>query len=344
MDKRKYKICVVIPCRNEVNFIEECVRAIYDSEGLEEYEIIVHIVDGMSNDGTREKIAALKDNFPSLLLVDNIKKLTPFAFNLGIKACPDATYFQIIGARHIVSSNYLSNALKKIESDQSVWCVGGKIINEYLSDTGKIIAVSMGSAFGMGLGNFRTLNESGFTDTVTSPMYPAKVFEKIGYFDEDLVRNQDDDFNYRVSEAGGKIFLDADISLKYYVRGTFKGLARQFFQYGYWKVYVNKKHGAVTTIRQLVPPLFVLYLALLPVALIVGLVPFTIFSIPLVLYVLLDITVATKTALQEKVNLFKLMFTYPILHITYGAGYWKGLLHFVLLDRKPSEREKRLSR
>lgn len=338
------KICVVIPCRNEVNFIEECLRAIYASKGVEDYEILVHVVDGMSDDGTRKVVTELKREFPSLELVDNVKKLTPFAFNLGIKACPNAEYYQIIGARHIISSNYLSNAISKINSDSNIWCVGGRIVNEYLSETGKIIALSMGSAFGMGLGNFRTLNESGYTDTVTSPMYPAFVFDKIGYFDEDLVRNQDDDFNYRVSQEGGKIYLDAEISLKYYVRGTFKGLFRQFFQYGYWKVYVNKKHGSVTTLRQLVPPLFVLYLVGLPLSLLLGIVPFLVLATPLVLYFVLDLMIATKIALKEEVNLLKLMVTYPILHISYGVGYWKGLLHFVILNRKPSEREKRLSR
>ncbi len=344
MENKNHKICVVIPCRNEVNFIEECVQAIYNSEGLDDSEIVVHVVDGMSNDGTREKINDLKQTYPSLVLVDNEKQLTPFAFNLGIKSCVDATHYQIIGARHIVSSNYLFNALRKIDSDESVWCVGGRIVNEYLSDTGKIIALSMGSAFGMGIGNFRTLSESGFTDTVTSPMYPSKVFEQIGLFDEELIRNQDDDFNFRVSRAGGKIFLDAEISLKYYVRGTFSGLFRQFFQYGYWKVYVNKKHGVVTTIRQLIPPLFVLYLMGLPFTLIFGCVPFLFMLIPLALYVVLDTVVSMKIALREKVNMLKLMFTYPILHISYGAGYWKGLFHFVLLNRKPSDREKRLSR
>ena len=94
----------------------------------------------------------------------------------------------------------------------------------------------------MGLGNFRTLSKSAYTDTVTSPMYPKKVFETVGLFDAQLTRNQDDDFNFRVLKAGGKIWFEADINLKYYVRSTFKQVRKQFFQYGYWKVYVNKKH------------------------------------------------------------------------------------------------------
>src|SRR5690606_3501315 len=112
------------------------------------------------------------------------------------------------------------------------------------------------------------------------------VFNKIGYFDEELVRNQDDDFNYRVANAGGKIYFDAEISLKYYVRGNFKNLWKQFFQYGYWKVYVNKKHKAITTFRQLIPPLFVVYLFLLMFTPMVSFVFFVVAVIPLVLYFL----------------------------------------------------------
>ncbi|MFM7978930.1 MAG: glycosyltransferase family 2 protein, partial [Candidatus Fonsibacter sp.] len=91
-------------------------------------------------------------------------------------------------------------------------------------------------------------------------MYPKFVFDMIGLFDEQLVRNQDDDFNFRITKAGGKIWFENDIVLDYYVRSNFKGLSRQFYQYGYWKVFVNKKHKTFTTFRQLAPPVFILYL------------------------------------------------------------------------------------
>jgi GT2 family glycosyltransferase len=272
--------------------------------------------------------------------------LTPFAFNLGLKKRPDANYQQIIGARHIISSNYLLNCIKKIESDSSVWCVGGRIINEYINEKGKIIASAMSTTFGMGLGNFRTLEKSGFTDTVTSPMYPRFVFDKIGYFDEELIRNQDDDFNFRVTQAGGKIFYDHDISLEYYVRGNFKSLWKQFFQYGYWKVYVNKKHKAVTTLRQLVPPIFVVYLFLFAI---IGLLAcnlslFTFFGFPLVLYTFMALYFGAQAAKTNNVSFFQVVKTFPILHISYGLGYLKGILHFLLLRKKPSEKEKTMSR
>lgn len=336
-------ISITIPCRNEVNYIAECLQAIYKCSLPENCDISVYVVDGMSDDGTREVVKKLCETYDSLHLIDNEKQLTPYAFNLGIRAGGEVDYVQIIGARHIVSTNYLTKSLEILQGKNDVWCVGGRIINEYVNSTGEIISKAMSTAFGMGIGNFRTLEESGYTDTVTSPMYPFWVFEKIGYFDEELVRNQDDDFNFRVHKAGGKIYYEHAISLKYYVRGNYSGLYRQFFQYGYWKVYVNQKHKSVTTLRQLVPPTFVFYLMLILPSFLIGIYFGSFFSFPLICYVALNTFFSIKLAknFEEFGSIFK---TYLILHISYGLGYLKGMYEFLLLRKKPSETEKRLSR
>jgi len=337
------KITVVIPCRNEVLYIEECIHAIYNCDLPDETDIEVFVIDGMSDDGTRDKVKAMSSTYPNLGIVDNVKQLTPFAFNLGIYAGDRTDFIQIVGARHILSSNYIINCFTQLQEDSATWCVGGKIENEYVNEVGEVISRAMGTTFGMGLGNFRTLEKSGFTDTVTSPMYPYWVFDKIGFFDEELIRNQDDDFNYRVNSEGGKIFYDNGISLKYYVRGNFKGLWRQFFQYGYWKVYVNKKHKAITTLRQLVPPAFALYLTLLIPISFLGKTLFLVSVIPLGVYLMLNVTFSLK-AMPSIGKLTHTLITFPILHISYGLGYLKGFVEFILLNKKPSESQKRLSR
>ena len=237
----------------------------------------------------------------------------------------------------------LAGAVSILLKNEEVWCVGGRVHNEYLDETGENIAIAMSTAFGMGLGNFRTLDESDFVDTVGTPMYPYWVFEKIGFFDEQLIRNQDDDFNYRITKEGGKIYYEQDISLKYYVRGNLKGLWRQFFQYGYWKVFVNKKHNAVTTIRQLAPPLFVLYLVAASPILMIGKYTMLFGSLPLTLYLLMNVFFSVRFADRSK-DIFQLMLVYPIMHVSYGLGYWKGILDFMVRNKKPSENQKRLSR
>ncbi len=339
------KITVVIPCRNEHLFIEECIHAIYKCDLPDTASIQVFVVDGMSDDGTRIKVENLKAEYSSLQFIDNVKQLTPFAFNLGIYAGGKVDFVQIVGARHILSTNYLMNAINMLNNNNEVWCVGGRIINEYINETGRVISNAMSTTFGMGLGNFRTLSKSGFTDTVTSPMYPYWVFEKIGFFDENLIRNQDDDFNFRVTNAGGKIYYDHEISLKYYVRGNFKGLWKQFFQYGYWKVYVNRKHKAVTTLRQLVPPLFVVYLFLLLFSPLFNYLFAGVVGLPFTAYILLALYFSYQASKEDaKIQFIEILKTYPILHISYGLGYLKGLFTFFVLKNDPSEKQKELSR
>ena len=336
------RLSVIIPCRNEVRYIQECIEAIYSNDLPFGIELSVIVVDGMSDDGTRELVQETAKSHTKLFLIDNLEKLTPYAFNLGLNFLV-ADYYQIVGARHIISTNYLRKSIELLETNNLIWCVGGKLINQYTTNTSKIISKAMDTSFGMGLGNFRILEKSNFTDTITSPMYPNWVFEKIGYFDEELIRNQDDDFNFRVTQAGGKIWFESEISLKYYVRGNFKGLSKQFFQYGYWKVYVNKKHGAVTTLRQLVPPLFVLYLFLIPLLFFISSFLFYLSLLGRLLYNSLAVYFGVKKSvgLKEFTGIVK---TFPILHFSYGFGYLQGLVHFFILRKKPSNNQKSLSR
>ena len=194
----------------------------------------------------------------------------------------------------------------------------------------------------MGIGNFRTLQKSGFTDTVTSPLYPIRVFKTIGLFDAQLVRNQDDDFNYRIKLAGGKIYYEHSISLRYFVRASFKNVFKQFYQYGYWKVFVNKKHQAVTTWRQLVPPFFLLYLLGLPVMVFLSSYSL-LYSIPFMLYCTLNII----SSCSEFPHLKKIILTcyaYLILHVSYGMGYLHGVLRFIILGKRPEKSQTQLTR
>jgi len=336
------KVSIVIPCRNEKAYIEECITAIYTNSLCKNEDIEVLVVDGMSDDGTTELVKTLLPKFKNLRLIMNERKVTPIAFNLGINNST-GEYYQIVGARHIICEDYLEKEIEILEGNKEIWCVGSKLINEYTNQEGAIISKAMDTPFGMGVGNFRILEKSGFTDTVTSPMYPRWVFEKVGLFDEELVRNQDDEFNFRVTQAGGKIWFESSIWLKYYVRSTYAGLKKQFFQYGYWKVFVNRKHKAVTTLRQLFPPAFVLFAILsIPIGFLHGLMAVAI-GITWMMYLFLALYFSAKKGSRwnEALGIFR---SFLIMHFSYGWGYLKGIVHFYLLKRKPSQKETVLSR
>jgi len=336
------KVSVIIPCRNEKNHISSCVEAIYQSEFKRNTELEVIVVDGKSNDGTLEILKNIQDKYPSLLVITNEKQITPIAFNLGIKVST-GDYIQIIGARQFIDKFYLNTGIETFLNDSSVWCVGGQVENIFENKNSKCIAAAMDTPFGVGMNNFRILKKSSYTDTVGTPMYPKVVFEKIGLFDESLVRNQDDELNYRVSKAGGKLFLNVDMRIKYFVRANFKNLFKQYFQYGYWKVFVNRKHKVITTYRQLVPPLWILFL-------VIGWTSF--FILPLLgwiycslvgLYFFMALFYSIKKA--DSLSDFPiLLYTFFILHFSYGFGYLKGILHFYLLNRLPSVNATKLSR
>jgi GT2 family glycosyltransferase len=202
----------------------------------------------------------------------------------------------------------------------------------------------MSSPFGVGNAYFRTGGKSGYVDTVAFGAYRREVFERIGFFDEDLVRNQDDEFNYRVTKAGFKIYLEPKIESKYYVRGSFSKLYKQYFQYGYWKVFVNRKHATITTLRQLAPPLWMLFVS-------VGWMGFFIHPFlgyayvgMILIYLTLAKFTAIRTAGWQIPMIFKLVACYMILHASYGWGYLKGMFHFYILRRNPTEGSQQLTR
>jgi GT2 family glycosyltransferase len=334
-------ISAVIPCRNEERNIRECIEAIYASE-LDGDDIEVLVIDGMSTDATPREVNKLQSLYPNLRLIPNVRQITPVAFNIGIRESR-GEYIQIVGARQIISRDYLKEAMRVLRSDPQIWCVGGRVVNAYQDENSEIIGLAMASPFGVGAGNFRTLRESGYVDTVGTPMYRRSVFERIGPFSEGLIRNQDDELNYRITAAGGKIYLNANVEVKYYVRVRVSHLFRQYFQYGYWKVYVNRMHHTVTSTRQLVPLLFVVGLGV--GSLVSLLLPSLrwIYLLGLSLYVGMSVVFGISSA-EEVVKGLRVAAVFPVLHVAYGWGYLRGIIDAILLNRKPASGAAQLSR
>lgn len=320
---------VIIPCRNEVNHIGFVIDSILKNT-FKDVEII--IVDGLSDDGTREKLNEIIKNNPRIKIIDNILQITPVAFNLGIKNATGDFIF-IVGARHILESNYIVTCIKILNDNPEIGCVGGKVNNTYENTTSLLISKALSSSFAVGAGNFRIKDQDGFVDTVGTPAYRRSIFDEIGYFDEELLRNQDDEFNYRVIKKGYKILFTAQTSIQYFVRANFKHLFKQYFQYGYWKVYVNKKHKTVTTLRQVVPLLFVLFLFGGLILSIFHFIFFAIYLIGLMSYGLACFYFASKQSTSSS-DLGKIMRTFFTLHFSYGWGYLKGIIDFFILQKK----------
>ncbi len=322
-------VSVIIPCRNERKAIERTVRAICASD-YEKIEVI--IVDGMSDDGTRDIIHTLMMQDPRVKMIDNPKKLTPYAFNIGIVHAR-GEYIQIVGSRNVMAPDYLSLLIKTLKERPEVACVGGDYQHVANSPEGEVIALAMESKFGVGAGNYRTMRIDAFVDTVGVPMYRSSIFRDVGFFDERLTRNQDDEFNFRLRERGLKIFYVHNAKVTYLVRGSLKKAFHQFSQYGYFKVFVNQLHGTVTTMRQVVPAAFLgFWVVLAPlIAIIEPLRPLLGFAI--LLYVLTGLSMAGRRV--GLIKRFKVLFACFVLHIGYGYGYWVGIWDFMISKREP---------
>jgi glycosyltransferase involved in cell wall biosynthesis len=335
------KVSVVVPCRNERQYIAACVDSIL-SQSYPSQLLQVIVVDGCSDDGTAEVLSEMYGDHARVTCLKNEQKTTPYALNIGIRGS-DGAVIIIFGAHAIMHREYVSYCVDKLSNDRSVGVVGGIIRNVDENQRAKFISQCMSTSFGVGNAHFRTGNQNGLVDTVAFGAYRREIFDQIGYFDETLTRNQDDEFNYRVTQSGWKIYLDLRIESNYYVRGSFQKLARQYYQYGYWKVYVAKKHKAVTTWRQLVPFAFVAYVMLVILGFLCCPSLWLLWLGPLLPYLLLAFKVSVSFG-AKPIDVFSRVFVFFILHMSYGWGYWMGIVRFLILQRPPASLAGRSSR
>ena len=335
------KVAVIIPCKNEEHYIEKCINSILNSNYPKEL-LSIYVCDGLSTDNTVEIVKNSIKNNPEVNLLINKEQTTPQGLNLGLKTAQSDVKI-ILGAHSEVDPNFIQENVNILQQHSEVGCAGGVIKNVFENKTSEVIGAAMSSPFGVGNAHFRTGAKDGIVDTVAFGAYRKEVFEKIGYFDEELVRNQDDEFNFRLIKNGYKIFLSQKIISLYYVRASFKKLFKQYYQYGYWKVFVNKKHQTVTSIRQLIPMFFVLFLFLGVITSFIHPYLFLFNSVVLMMYFVLAFMFAKKVSPNLK-NVPSIITTFLILHLSYGSGYLKGILDFILLNKKPVKKSMELSR
>lgn len=327
-EKLKPIVSVVIPCRNEAEYIKKTIHSIFNQKNIPG-EIEILVVDGMSTDGTKDLLDKISSEDNRVKLLPNPKKITPVAMNLGINNAL-GEYIAIMGAHSEYDENYLSECLKLFNIDSSIMCTGGPIQSEGRTNFGKASALAMSHPIGVGNAKHRFPNYEGYAEGAGFPVFKKEVFKKIGLYDESLVRNQDDELNFRLTKAGYKVYLSPKVKSKYYVRDNPKKLFTQYYDYGFWRIATLKKHGAAVSIRQLIPAIF--YLFILSTIIISPFLPInpviTILTIP-VIYLII-IAIFTLEIILEKGIKIGLMFPLAImiLHFSYALGFLKGIKLF----------------
>lgn len=319
-------VTVVVPMRNEEKFIGECldslIRQNYPSDRIE-----VLVVDGKSEDASRSIVLEKSREHDFIRLLDNPKRIAPAALNIGVRNAAGDVIIRL-DAHNFAASDFVSKNVAHL-AKASVDCVGGPIHIVSRSFVGRAIALAMSCPFGVGDSLYRYSQKEQFVDTVQNAAYRRGVFERVGYFDEALVRNQDIEFNYRLRQNGGRILLTPEVRSFYYPRSSLRGLWKQNFANGFWNVKTVRKTPGSLSARHFVPLAFIVALGssilLSPLFTLARLLLLLI----LVSYCVLALGYTIVLGWREGLHAILLPLVFPTLHISYGLGSLWGVIEWV---------------
>jgi len=314
MDTIQNKLSVIIPTLDEKAYLSKLIESI-DSMDSVPKEIL--IADGGSTDGTVEQVLALNKINPNIKLVKNPDRFVSHGFNWAYKAS-QAPFISLVGAHAIYPPQYFSTCIQAINSGECD-AAGGFLVQRGKTTMGQAIARAMSSKLGVGDTPFRTTRKRMYVDSVAFAVYSRNIFERVGLLDEALIRNQDDEFHYRLNRAGFRILMLPELEVVYYVRDSLSKLFKQYHQYGYYKPLVLRKVSSGLRPRHIIPAAFNLYLFTLPLTWWLQL-----WLLPLALYVLLCLWTSLRTDAPWPVRL-RMPLVFPVLHIAYGSGFLRGL-------------------
>lgn len=322
-------LSVVCPIYNEEKYIAKCLDSIIEQD-YPKNDIELLLVDGMSTDHTRDVIVKYQSKYPWIKILDNPKRIAPCAMNIGIKASSGDIIIRL-DAHVLYPKNYFSELVKNLKVLENAENVGAVCNTLPMNNSveAQSIAAVLSSSFGMGNSYFRVgASEVMKVDTVPFGCFHRSIFNKIGLYDEELVRNQDDELNARIIKSGGSIYLLPNLVCKYYARDTATKVYKMFYQYGMFKPLVNKKLGSPATVRQFFPLLFVLGLLLGPIVCIFVPVLWRVYIAVILLWLLLATYFSCKDTKQLKRILMQ-DWIYFVVHFSYGWGYIVGIYKII---------------
>ena len=321
-----YEVAIVIPTLNEERFISRCLDSII-KQTFKFEKMDVMIIDGGSNDKTKDIVAKYQKSHQNIRFIENKKKIQSVAFNIGIKNST-APYIIRLDAHAEYDSEYIYLCIKNLKDDKKRGNVGGRwnILPFNQSVWAQTNAILNHSRFGIGGAAFRVSNEAHNTDSVPFGAFPRKIIEKIGGMREDLPRGEDNEYNSRIRKAGYKIFFDPNIISSYFARPTLGASCKQMYANGNSIGYLYYIDREAIGIRHLVPLLFVVS-GLFSIIISVLWSPFCyVFCGGLALYLIADAIASIMGAKDNVKCTLPLFILFFCVHVSYGMGTIAGLI------------------
>jgi succinoglycan biosynthesis protein ExoA len=304
-------------------------------------EIIV--ADGMSTDGTREYLEEMARAHPQVRVLNNPGRIVSTGLNAAIRAARGEIIVRM-DAHTMYAADYVKQCLAAME-ETGADNVGGPMQTRSDTFLERAISAVFHSALAVGGARSHQPNYEGYVDTVIYGCWKKSVFDRVGLFDEELVRNQDDEHNLRLTRSGGKIYQSPRIRSWYHVRGSLTALFRQYMQYGYWKVLVIRKHQIPASFRHVVPGAFVGAICLLTVSGMFWTPLFWAVAGLALLYAMAALALSIVIAARTKwVLLPALPGVVWCFHFGYGYGFLRGIFDFVVLHNAPQTQFVQLTR
>lgn len=323
------KVSVIVPCYNEQSTIRLLLFALHE-QTFPRAEMEIVIADGMSTDNTRAEIASFQKDFPDLnvRVIDNTLRNIPSGVNRAIETSRGGIIVRL-DAHSKPYPDYVANCVKAHEENRGD-NVGGVWEIRPGADTwiAESIAVAASHPLGVGDAMYRHATRASEVDTVPFGSFRRELIERIGYFNEALLTNEDYEFNARVRKAGGRIWLDPSIRSIYFARADILELARQYWRYGYWKWRMLRQYPDTLKWRQALPPLFVLSLiGLLLVSLFMPVSGFVLLG-ELLIYFSVMILAGLRAALYQRKPylILGLPLAISVMHIIWGGGFLWSIL------------------
>lgn len=324
-------LSIICPTYNEERYIAQTLTS-FISQRYHSFELEILICDGRSTDETRAIVAEFSNNFPNIRLVDNPDRKTPFAFNAGLKAA-SGEYIAILGAHTKYAENYLQTCYDELISSGSVGCTGRVITKAaYNSYTAKLSEWVMLSSFGVSTSSFRSGRE-GYVHSVNFPVFKKQPLLDLGGYDIKLERNQDNDMNQRLLDAGYKLFCTYKTYCYYRPPANLTNLFKYSFRNGFWNAKSLLVHARSMRLHHLIPFFFTIGII---VAVVAGLAEMLVFkttflwaalAIVVSLHIVVGIMYAIRSLKYDNDGRkIVLPFVFFAFHFSYGWGTLNGFL------------------